>query len=1281
MNLHEMTLEARAELTQEIRELLEGTYGQRPDGRFDPPGSFPALKALPEARETRKRLEKFLADEAAAGLGGPEAVEKLIKEAAFTHLNRLVAFKMLEARKLIRGTIDKHHESNAFKFYIAEDAHGEDRKLHEAGSLPQNPLGEGPRDIAYRRFLLWQCGKLAKEIKVLFDPDNLPSRLFPRPAALKRVIDILNHPDLAGAWQPGSEETIGWVYQFWSEEEKARAFRKVFKEKQKFSVQDLPAVTQIFTPRWIVRWLVENTLGRLWVHMHPETRIQEKLKCLIPLAGELPEVTLRKACEINLLDPACGTMHFGLVAFDLLVEMYREELDNQGIPGWPDKASVASEAEIAPSIIKNNLFGIDIDLRAVQLSALTLYVKAKTFNPKAEIKDSNLACADILLINGERIDEFLSEMKFAVKVHEKVIKSLWSRLKNAGHFGTLLRLEEEILSSVEVEKKAYKDDLEIFKGIKNLGDAYLSGGSFWRSLDEQITSAFQEFARKQEAQGRDAGFFTGEAVKGMKIADIMMGRYDVVVANPPYMSRRNMNPELAEFLERAYPDSKGDLYSAFIDRSSEFLKDGGRLGMITQQSFMFITSYEKLRDKLLDQHAIECMCHVGPRAFEEIVGEKVNTTLFVLRREGEAGRRDGTVGTYFRLVKEPDAEAKRLGFERALARLRGGEVAPPVYRYRQADFDAIPGRPWVYWIMPSLRKLFETLPKLDDISEPRVGLQTGENFRFLRYWWEVGIQNMAFSFAKTAEAEKSGKRWFPYMKGGSFRRWYGNQEYALNWEKNGCEIDNFDCSVIRNPSYYFRRGVTWTDLTSGRFSARLSPGGFIFDVAGSSVFPENVPLVLGVMNSSLSQCILKLINPTVHVQVGDLSRLPIPKKSSRILDTLVEEAIALAKAASEEDERTFDFIAPPDWRNGLDDVVARAKKLADIERAIDEEVYRIYDISPEDRAAIEAELREPASASEDGEEASGEESEENGGDKTLTRKDLATRWIGYAAGIVLGRFLPGAASPSAGERALGRGRFEKKTAAALRDLTDSDGAAVLDPGHADDLAKRVKSALEVIYREDGTEEILAAALGERGGSEERLRNYLEGDFFREHLKIYRKRPVYWLLQSPKKCYGFYLFHERITIDTLPRLLGQEYLQARIQKAQNAIADGRASAAGLKGRAKTEIEKEIERNEDLLLDLEVFEKNLRRVLEARNDRGEPAGWTRELDDGVLINLAPLASLIPAWSREPARCWKDLESGKYDWSHTAMRYWPERVLKKCKANKSYAIAHGRLDAYKV
>lgn len=1278
--IHDMTLKARELLIGETRDLLQGIYGLDSKGKFEDVKRLPAVQSMPEVRATRTRLEKFLNDEEQAGLKRPEAVDKLVKEAAFTHLNRLVAFKMMEARKLIRGTLDRYQESNAFKFYLAE--HEDSLRLYEQGSLPQNEVGEGPRDQAYRHFLLWQCAQLSKEIKVLFDPENLASQLFPRPRALKSLVEMLNDPALADAWR--EEETVGWIYQYFNENEKKDVFDRLYKKKQKIRPEDIPAATQLFTPRWIVKFLVQNTLGRQWMQMHPDSRLAEKLDYLVPLAGEIPAEKMKPVREIEVLDPACGTMHFGLVAFDLLSEMYREELERAGSPGWPEKPSVASAEAIPAAIIANNIFGIDIDLRAVQLSALALYLKAKSLNPKAQITDSHLACAELQLPDDSRLEAFLKSSKFTLPVYERVIRRLWSTMRGGSGIGagSLLPLESAIAAEVELERRSHLTSLQRFEDLADAPqDVALTnawGPEFWDVLGDQIVMAFNSFADSQAASGGDESYFVGEASKGMRLLDIMRRKYDCVFTNPPYMTRRNMNPELADFTEANYPDSKGDLYSAFIRRCADLIQESGRLGMIAQQSFMFISSYEKMRESILKEQAIETMAHTGPHAFEEIGGEKVNTTLFILRSEPDVVRRAAAQGTYFRLVKELDSEAKILSFEQTLARLRAGEEVPSVFHYHQVDFDTIPGIPWVYWITPELRRLFVELPCLKEVAEPRVGIQTSDNFRFLRFWWELGIEHIGFDCKSQDECISRQEKWYPLMKGGSFKKWYGNQEYCINYWKNGYELkawadplyNNSGWSrIIKSPEFYFRSGLTYTAVSSKGFAVRQMSDGFCFDHTGNGIFQDDRRILnslLGILNSSFAENILKLLNSTIYFTTNDLERLPYPGTINPKLIELVQKAIHISKTLSSDDETTFDFIAPP-WSYSLDDTLTetflRDDALKDVEKAIDEEVYRLYAISDEDRKAIESELAEHV--------AEGEESKDAEKPDYIDDDELASRWISYAVGIVMGRFQPDISA------ALGKGRFSSQVAAQLRSMTDGDGVATLDEGHQDDLALKVWNALEIALGESGASEVVSTSLGD-GNPESLLRRYLERDFWKRHLQQYRKRPVYWLLQSSAKSFSVYIFHERATRDTLPLILGTRYVTGKINQLKNRMDEVRADMNSAEGRARKLLEKDLEDLETKLLDLEAFEAAIRRVLEQKDERGETVGWAPEIDDGVILNLAPLRELMSSW-KEPEKFWQELEEGKYDWSYTAMRYWPDRVLEKCKKNKSYAIAHDRLDVY--
>ena len=501
--------------------------------------------------------------------------------------------------------------------------------------------------------------------------------------------------------------------------------------------------------------------------------------------------------------------------------------------------------------------------------------------------ESDLACADVAIFRGQHLTRISNEMALPRGITRELFVKFRDSLEEACMMGSLVRLDRHFQN-------------------------FESG---------QLRLAIDAYVDKKRAEGVDESYFANEAGKGIRLLNVLERRYDVVCTNPPYMSNRNMNPAMGDFMKRTYKKSKGDLYSAFIERCAELLNHEGRLAMIAQQSFMFISSFEDLREVLLGATAIETMAHVGPRAFAEVTGEKVNTAAFALRREQLEMERRNTRGVYFRLVKEPDAESKQTGFEQALARRHAGQPDSRVYEYRQGDFAAISGSPWVYWITQGLRNLFASLPRLGQSAATKQGLATADNL-LLRYWWEVGTGAVSRESANALEAQNTACTWFPYMKGGSFRRWYGNQEYCVNWAIDGAQIRCFGeeagkvASRPQNTDSYFRRGVTYSYLTAGAFSARLSPGGFIFDVAGSSLFPTDVPLILALLNSTFAQFALKLINPTVNFQIGDLARLPVPIRSSETLHDLVNRAIALARVDSVEDETTYDFIAPPAWPDG-----------------------------------------------------------------------------------------------------------------------------------------------------------------------------------------------------------------------------------------------------------------------------------------------------------------------------------------------------------------------------
>jgi Eco57I restriction-modification methylase len=1251
--IQSFTLSVRGILEREADEQLQGIFGWLPDGSFADAKPYPAVVHLEEARETRQRLERFAEDEKLAGFNAKAARAKLIRETAFTWLNRFVAFRLMEERKLLKQTIAKLDRSNGLIFWLTDDANKDAYALHQQGGLPLNAMGEGPSDVAYRQFLIWQCAELARDVSVLFDPATLAGRLFPRPPVLKQLIAEMTGDKLGEAWQAGNEETIGWVYQAFNAEELQAAFASAREQGKKFEPEDIPAVTQLFTIRWVVRFLVQNTLGRLWLEMHPDTRLKGSLDYLVPVEKAQPRPA-KLAREINFLDPCCGSMHFGLLAFDLFVEMYREELEKGGQSGWPSTPSVASDDEIAASIIANNLHGIDIDLRAVQLSALTLFLRARTLNPQCNFTDQNLACANVEEITGGRLEEFITQARFSHPIYERILRALASRLKDSNNLGSLLRLDRDLETLIADERRKVDADKQFTLAFPGLSPEHFKTHAgideFFDILTDQIVRHLDYFVQASRTEGADPGHFVSETAKGLRFMRIIQQPYDVVATNPPYLSARKMNKRLAKLMADQYSETKSDLYAAFIVRCQELLKDEGLLGMLTMHSFMFISSYEDLRDRLRNRIAIQTLAHLGGGLFAVGNPGTLQTACYVLRREPDDQRREEQIGVYFRLVKEPDADSKRRAFEGGLNVFRASEPYSQVFRYAQKDFDAIPGKPWVYWITPSLRNLFVNLPSLKDVARVIHGTATYDNKRFLRYWWELGLSRICRTAENWDQFVKSKLSFVPYMKGGPPRPWYGNQEYVLRLAREGRELKEFlieKRDKIRGEDYIFRRGLTWSDVATTGFAARLSPGGFIFDVKGSSLFPERPEEILPILNSKIAEYFLSLLNPTVSFQVGDLERLPIPRKIPEPVTALTESAIELSRKASRESELIYDFVQP---LGDPKEAEARNTLISDVEKKIEDELSRLYGLTQADLMAIEREISCLSPAAIGSEQDNNQDEDET--QSETTPEAWAQSWISYAVGIVLSRFEVGVPG------GLGCGDFSKQAVADLKNLISTDGILVADAASERDLTTRVLKALDLMLGESKTKEIIALGCGD-GNPEDELRAWLEKDFWKYHFQLYRKRPIYWPLQSPNKKFTLWIFHERFTKDTLFNIR-RNIVEVRLRLLEREIADKRKEAATNKAAAK-----QLDKLRDLEDDLREFSKRLKEVADG--------GYTPHIDDGVLLNAAPLHSLLPSWP-ETKKAWQELENEEYEWAQQAMEYWPDRVKKKCKTNKSFAIAHG-------
>jgi hypothetical protein len=627
------------------------------------------------------------------------------------------------------------------------------------------------------------------------------------------------------------DDALGRIYQALSAPALESAYRATTRERRKFTANEIPAVTQLFTHRWVVEFLLHNTLGRLWRVWYPDSTIHFEWMIDLPTARPEPA---RPVATIRVLDPACGTMNFGLVAAEMLQAMYREEIDRAGRAGWPAEPSVRHESDIARSILASNLIGIDIDEVALRLARESL------------------------------------AMKFGV------------------------------------------DDAPM-----NLH-------------------------------------------RGDSLFDTPVKNADIVVTNPPYLSARNLQPSRVARLKRKFPRACRDEYACFIERSLDLVRAGGRVGLLTMHSFMFTAGFEALRRKICDESTVETIAHFGGSLF----GVGNPGTLQTVAFTAQKGHRDDAPIVAIRLTDEPDATAKRNKLRIAV------KDRAQQFRLVQSDLCALPRGAWSYWVCPATRAAWRSMPTLGQIAPPRQGLATTDNARFVRYWWEVDGQ--------------SPEKWRPYAKGGQSRRWYQDPIHRVNWENDGAEIKRSIVErypyldgnwqwVAKNSAFYGREGITYSYLTSGRFSARWMPAGSFFDVAGSALFPEDPLTILAILNSSAARKLLHAINPTVNFQIGDLAQLPIPAVSDERLRELAQRSMQVQKRFDEFDETSPTFVSPMPWREAEAMHRAMSDELRSCESEIEWIVAKCYGMEPE--------MPESRTA--------------------FDPVDLARRWVSFAVRMVL----------------------------------------------------------------------------------------------------------------------------------------------------------------------------------------------------------------------------------------------------------------------------------------
>ena len=807
---------------------------------------------------------------------------QVMEEVAYTWFNRFIALRFMEVNGFLPSHIRVFSDSTgAFKPEILSDALHLDLPGLDKEKVAAYIEGNQTEEL-YRYLLLTQCNALNEALPRMFEKMGgytellFPNNILKSDSVLGRMVTDIPEEDWTDQVQ-----IIGWLYQYYNAELKDETFA-LLKKNVKVTKERIPSATQLFTPDWIVRYMVENSLGRMFIsgqlgvvsgqtevasgQLTEEERIErEKVlagemgwKYYLPEAAQEPEVRAQlnqlaadtcSLADLRIIDPCMGSGHILVYAFDLLIQIY--------------KKFGVSERDAAQSILQHNLYGLDIDDRAAQLAYFAVMMKARQYDRRIfsrGIQPHVYAIAESNGLDSAAVGYFTnSDPKLT-----KDFGTLADELRDAKEYGSILNITPVDFAALYARVEEVKDDISLYR----------------ESVLNTVLPLIQ-------------------------VAEVMARKYDVVVTNPPYMGSSNMDAKLSEFVKKHYPDSKSDLFAVFIERCGQMTAQNRYQAMITQHAWMFLSSFEKLRTKLLLKDTVN-MAHLGPRAFEEIGGEVVQTTSFVLRNSHIADYK----GTYCRLIEPTTQQGKEDLFLSGESR----------YVAQQSNFSKIPGSPVAYWVSEALLQVFERGILLGTIADSKQGLATGDNNRFLREWYEVYTSKIKFVAVNTEDASQSNYKWFPYNKGGEFRKWYGNNDYIVNWGNDGFEIKHFKDengklrSRPQNTNYYFRESASWSLVTSSVAAFRYKPQGNIFDVAGMSFFSkEKLLYLLALCNSKIVMEILKIIAPTINFQCGDIANIPVLfcEQQNRQIENLVSDNIDLSRTDWDSFETSWDFKRHP----------------------------------------------------------------------------------------------------------------------------------------------------------------------------------------------------------------------------------------------------------------------------------------------------------------------------------------------------------------------------------
>ena len=1109
--------------------------------------------------------------------------KQVMEEVAYTWFNRFSALRFME----VNGYLPSHvrvftDEENNFKPQIITEAIHLDLDGLDMEKVYELKDAEKTEEL-YKYLLIVQCNALNKILPGMFQKIAdytellLPDNLLREGSVIQQMIELIPEDDWKDAVQ-----IIGWLYQYYNSEKKDDVFAAL-KKNVKITKENIPAATQLFTPDWIVRYMVENSLGRLWLEGHPEASEQllpteeeqsayaagnrdpedAKWHYYLEEAEQEPEVQAQLAeirkeyaaltpDQLKVIDPCSGSGHILAYMFDVLMKIYESY-------GYTTREAVAS-------IVENNLYGLDIDDRAAQLAYFVVMMKTVEYD-KRFLKRKD----------GDGNPKIPQPHVYAITESGHTDKD-GKKHKNYDEY-TL-----EYFCNGDAKLKKAMDTI-----ISELYDAKEYGSILTVTLQDWF-ALYARFAEIKEDIHVSRKAALRELLPLVQTAQALAQKYDTVVTNPPYMGSSGMSAKLSDYVKKNYPDSKADLFAVFIEKCGQMPKKNGYQAMITQHAWMFLSSFEKLRGKLLHTDIVN-MTHLGARAFEEIGGEVVQTTSFVIRKSYAADYK----GEYCRLIEPTTQQGKEDMF-------LAGENR---YSTNQFNFSKIPGSPVSYWVSVNVLSTFECSLPLSELANPKQGLITGDVNRFVRKWYECVRADLSTS-SSPQNVNRVGK-WFPYCNGGEFRKWYGNNDDVVNWQDDGFEIKNFvddkgkPRSRPQNQQYYFHEGGTWTAISSSLFSVRYFPEGYLFSNAGMAIYaePRKLKYIIGFLNSKLCQLYLSLLNESLNYNQGDIAKLPIIFENVDLVVAKVVTSIDIVKKDWDSFETSWDFQHHPLLRNvptiaeafiqWQAECADRFNQLKANEEALNRIFIDIYGLQDELTPEVEDK------------------------DVTVRKADLGRdirSFISYAVGCMFGRY-----SLDVDGLAYAGGEWGASKYASFAADKDNIIPICDDEYFEDDIVGLFVEFVKTVYGADTLDEnlkFIADALGGKGQPKNVIRNYFLSDFYSDHCKIYQKRPIYWLFDSGKKN-GFkaLIYMHRYKPDTIARIR-TDYVHEQQARYRTAIANLEQRIANASTGERVKLNKK-------LVKLQVQDTELRKYEEKIHHLADQM-ISIDLDDGVKKNYA-------------------------------------------------------------